>query len=283
MATLVATLAACATAAPSATPIGSGSPTTAPTPISSATIGGLQHPTGATDIVLRLEESGGFVPVEFLATSAPSFTLYGDGTVVFRDPTAMPPESTDGVMRSTPFKTVRLDEEAIQALLDEALGPGALAVAKGPYTGNMADVPSSIFTISIGGQTKEVSVTGLSPEAHEQDKAIITALAGLAGKLNTFGSSIPGAKPYQPAAYRGVINPVDQPFGKVLDWPWTDLTPDDFTSGANEFLLKHVLSQAQVDAVGLADIGGGMSGVNLRSKGKVFTFSLRPLLPDETQ
>jgi hypothetical protein len=194
----------------------------------------------------------------------------------------MPPESTDGVMRSTPFKTVRLDEEAIQALLNEALGPGALAVAKGPYTGNMADVPISTFTISIGGQTKQVSVTGLSPEAHEQDKAIITALAGLAEKLNSFGTSIAGATPYVPAAYRGIINPVDQPFGKVLDWPWTDLTPSDFTAGANEFLLKHVLTQAQVDAVGIEDITGGMSGVSFQSKGKVFTFSLRPLLPDES-
>jgi hypothetical protein len=233
--------------------------------------------------VLRFEESGGFVPVEFLATSAPSFTLYGDGTVVFRDPMAMPPTSNDNVMRSTPFMTVRLDEEAIQALLNEALGPGALAIAQGPYMGMVADMPTSTFTISIGGETKQVSVTGLSPDSHQQDKAIITAIAAFAQRLNTFGSSVAGAKPYEPAAYRGALNPVDQPFGLVLDWPWTDLQPGDFTGGENELLKTHVVTPADVAALGIKDVSGGMSGVSLQSKGKVYTFSLRPLLPDESK
>ena len=281
---LVASVGACSSSpAPSGTPAGTGSPTTTPTSVPSPTIAGLQHPTGARDIVLRFEESGGFVPVEFLATSAPSFTLYGDGTAVFRDPTAMPPASNDSIMRSTPFMTVRLDEEAIQALLNEALGPGALAIAKGPYMGNMADVPSSTFTIAIGGETKQVSVMGLSPESHEQDKAIITAIAAFAQKLNAFGSTVTGARPYEPSAFRGVINLIDQPFGKVIDWPWTDLTPADFTSGENQFLQTHVLTPAQVQAVGIADVSGGMSGLSLQSKGRVYTLSLRPLLPDETQ
>lgn len=248
----------------------------------SPTVAGLQHPTGPHDVVLRFEESGGFVPVEFLATSAPSFTLYGDGTVVFRDPTAAPPTSVDGIVRATPFLTVQLDEEAVQALLNEALGPGGLAIAKGPYMGMVADMPTSIFTISIGGATKQVSVMGLSPESHQQDKAIITAIAALAHRLNTFGGSVTGAKPYEPTAYRAILNPVDQAVGNVIDWPWTDLRADDFTSGVNEFLRTHVVTPAQVEAVGIRSIAGGMSGVSVRSNGKVFTLSIRPLLPDET-
>ncbi|MEA2673895.1 MAG: hypothetical protein QOI92_1087 [Chloroflexota bacterium] len=69
-----------------------GSPTTGATPAPSSTAvpDGIQHPTGARDVILRVETSGGFAPIEFMATSAPSFTLYGDGTVVFRDPSASP-------------------------------------------------------------------------------------------------------------------------------------------------------------------------------------------------
>ena len=44
--------------------------------------GGIGHPTGAGDVLLRISDEGGFVPVEYLLTALPSFTLYGDGTVV---------------------------------------------------------------------------------------------------------------------------------------------------------------------------------------------------------
>ena len=46
------------------------------------------------------------------ATEAPSFTLYGDGTVVFRDPMSPAPEPVGGVNRLVPFLTIKLDEEA---------------------------------------------------------------------------------------------------------------------------------------------------------------------------
>src|SRR4051812_30258600 len=197
---LFASLAACSSAAPSATPGASKGPTTPPTPVPSPTTAGLQHPTGARDVVLRLEESGGFMPVEFMATSAPSFTLYGDGTVVFRDATATPPQASDTVVRSVPFMTARLNEEAIQALLNEALGPGALAIAKGPYMGNGADIPTTTFTVSIGGQTKSVSVSGLSPPLDDPDKGPLAAPAGLAQKAGGLCSPIPPRPPARPSA-----------------------------------------------------------------------------------
>jgi hypothetical protein len=84
---LLLATAACSPAAPSGSPGPSAGPTTAPTP---TRVTGIEHPTGARDIVLRFEEGGGFVPIDFLATQAPSFTLYGDGTVVFRDTQATP-------------------------------------------------------------------------------------------------------------------------------------------------------------------------------------------------
>lgn len=280
LALLLAFAAACSPAATGGTPGPSGGPpTTAPTP---TTIAGIEHPTGAGDIVLRVEESGGFVPVEFLATSAPSFTLYGDGTVVFRDPQALPPDPVGNVNRSVPFQTIRLSEDGIQALLELALGPGGLGAAVGPYAGHVADLPATIFTVNTDGRAKQVSVTALSPDMHDpKDALIVTALAGLAERFRTFGNDIAGEEPYQPSAYRGVLSSIDQPFGEVVAWPWPDVEPGDFVSGQNEFYQTRTMTPDEVAALNIPGASGGLIGLNLQKGGKVYSFALRPLLPDE--
>jgi hypothetical protein len=284
--TLVLVIAGCSPAArntpgPSSGP-GSGAspvPTAQPTPTA---VAGIEHPTGPTDVVLRVEESGGFAPVEFTATSAPSFTLYGDGTVVFRDTQAMPPDAVGSVGRSVPFQIVRLDEEGIQALLEFALGPCGLAVAIGPYTGGVADLPATMFTVNADGRTKQVSVTGFSPDMHPpQDKLIVTALSTLSERLRTFGNGIAGEAVYEPAAYRGVLQKIDQANGAVADWPWPDVEPPEFTSGVNDFLLTHTLTAEQVAALSIPGVQGGMFGLNLKQGTGLYSLSLRPLLPDE--
>jgi hypothetical protein len=234
--------------------------------------------------VLRFEESGGFVPIESLATYAPSFTLYGDGTVVFRDPYAPLPEPQNNVQLSVPFQTVKLDEAGIQALLKQALNQGGLAIATGPYTCNCADIPTATFTISVGGQTKQVSVTGMSPDMHQgASAAIVQQLADFAELLRLFADNVPGEAPYIPSGYRGVLIEAEQPFGPVVAWPWTDLTPADFESGENEFFKTAALTPAQVEALGIDGVQSGMTGVSVQTEGQLYTFSLRPLLPDETK
>jgi hypothetical protein len=47
--------------------------------------GAISHPTGAEDLVLRVETSGGFVPMEYNVTRLPSWSLYGDGRIVTED------------------------------------------------------------------------------------------------------------------------------------------------------------------------------------------------------
>ena len=216
------------------------------------------------------------------ATYAPSFTLYGDGTLVFRDPNAMAPESNDSISRAVPLMVAKLDEESIQALLDQALGAGGLALATGPYDGGMVtDIPTSTFTITVDGKTKQVSVTGMSPDMHPQNAAIVGQLTSLAELLATFGDQIATEQPYIPSAYRGVLIEVEQPFGPVKDWPWSDLTPADFESGENEFFKTRALTAAEVDALGIEGISGGMIGTAVQFEGQVYTLSLRPLLPDE--
>jgi hypothetical protein len=276
---ILATTVGCIPAGDRGTPDTSSGPTTGPTP--APTIAGIEHPTGATDIILRFEEGGGFVPIDFLATQAPSFTLYGDGTVVFWDSQAMPPEPVGNVTRSVPFQTIRLGEEGIQALIEQALGPGGLGIAAGPYMGLGADIPSATFTINADGRQKQVTVVGLTPDMHPQDVLIVTSLANFADRLRTFGNDVAGEVVYEPTGYRGTLQKIDQANGAVADWPWTDLQPSDFTAGANDFLLLHTLTPAQVAALAVPGAEGGMLGVNIQKDGKLYSLALRPLLPDE--
>src|SRR5262249_15209572 len=59
------------------------SPSFTPTSTAAPTVGAIDHPTGATDVVLRLEQGGGFAPIEMNVAEAPIFTLYGNGVIVF--------------------------------------------------------------------------------------------------------------------------------------------------------------------------------------------------------
>lgn len=230
-----------------------------------------------------MEQGGGFAPIEFMATSAPIFTLYGDGTIVWRDPAGTAPNPVGNVNRLAPFLTIRLDEEATQALLEDAIGRAGIGIAQPVYMGQGADIPSTTFTVNAGGQTKTVTVIGLSPEMHPQDGPIVTSLAALAERLEGFAGAVAGEQPYEPAAYRGVLMSVDQPFGAPVAWPWADIEPGDFVSGDNEFLKTRTMTPAEVASLAIPDITGGLSGLTLQQAGKFYSFALRPLLPDETK
>ena len=94
------TVVACSASAPAAGPSGSPSSPAATRPRRRPS--GIVHPTGATDVVLRFDEAGGFVPVEFLAAHVRYFTLYGDGTVVFVQALGELSPRDDGVGRGSP-------------------------------------------------------------------------------------------------------------------------------------------------------------------------------------
>ena len=123
-----------------------------PSPVASASdspadFGAIEHATGATDIVLRYEQGGGFVAPSFTVSQAPIFTLYGDGTIVFRNPVLEWPAPNGSVIRQNPLRAAKLNEDQIQELLKYALGEGALGIARVQYDfGGVADAPTATFT-----------------------------------------------------------------------------------------------------------------------------------------
>ena len=287
---LATIVAACGAAGASQAPPSSG-PSGAPSVAPTATLApeAIEHKTGATDIVLRYEEGGGFIMPAFTAAQAPHFTLYGDGTVIFRNPMLEPPPAEGSVFKMNPLRTVKLSEEQVQELLRVALIEGGLGAARAKYdNGMIADAGTAIFTIEAGGLKKTVSVYALGLELEDMaDGPARTAFKKLADRLTDFdqGGSI-ATDVYEPAAYRGILFEapgIEAP--DVRDWPWPDITPADFKPDAdpngNQFPHRK-LTAAEVDLLGIKDYQGGFQNLVLSGpNGMMYTFSLRPLLPGE--
>jgi hypothetical protein len=283
----VACSGAAASAVPSTPPTLSTTPPTTPSP----TVAGIAHPTGANEIVLRMDVAGGFVPPEFLAARLPTFTLYGDGTVVFLS-TAQAKQRADNVSVGQPVRTAKLSEEQLQALIEYALTDGGLAIAKTEYQNMMvADAPTTVFDINAAGDSKTVSAYGLGFDGQPgPDTAVLKQLQALSERLADFdqGGTI-ASNPYQAAAYRGVI--LEQQGAvqgvQVADWPWIDIKPSDFKMPADANALQQgtkTLAPAEASAVGVAGFENGVSGgIFLKGPdGKIYSLVIRPLLPDET-
>jgi hypothetical protein len=282
---------ACSTgAAPSTAPT-SGPVGTPVGPAASPLIDGIAHPTGATDVVLRYDSAGGFVPVEFLAAHVPYFTLYGDGTVVFvqNSTETEPPE--DGIGRSSPLRTGKLSEEQVQDLLEFALRDGGLAIAKAEYQNPLvADAPTAIFEINADGGRKTVSVVALGMEGEPgPDSAIKASMAKLGERLRDFdrGGTL-SSDAFTPAAYRAVLmDATGGAGGPARPWPWPSIGLDDFKFPADPNALQQgtkILSPDELAAIGVEGLENGVqAGLTVSGPDKKpYTLVIRPLLPDET-
>ena len=288
---LVALLAACSgTASSTDAQGGSGSPA----PVSSQApgepaTGEIDHPTGADEVILRYDEGGGLVMRGASETMVPPFTLFGDGTVVFRNPLLETPPPAGPVFRQNPMRTAKLDEEQIQDLLEFALTEGGLGAAKPQYDNPMvADAGMSVFTINAGGLEKTVNVYALGMnEGGVPDLPARVQFQKLAERLTNFDQDGTFATDvYVPPAYRGVlIDTGGFPGEAPIEWPWADITPADFMGDvANGEPLKRVMTAEEIAVLGIDGIEGGFQGLTIvdpDDPAKSYSFGTRPLLPGE--
>lgn len=272
-----------ATQGPTPTPAGP-TPTPSPTPAPTFGQGQIQHPTGATDIVLRMEQGGGMIPMFFL-TQAPQFTLYGDGTVIFQqiDNRGAP----FGTLPNLPWLVGHLDEEGIQALLQFALSTGRLANAKDNYENPMiADGGTVTFNLNAAGMEKVVNIYALM-EGMEgaPDQADRAGFSQLANVLNDFANQdgLGDVVAYEPEFYRVVlVEAFGEPVGAPLEWPWDDVDLDDFASGDEPGAIA-ILDSEQVAELMQVPNGGHIGVWVIDPDDKLVQLAVRPLLPDEQQ
>jgi hypothetical protein len=250
--------------------------------------GAIEHATGATDVILRLDQGAGMLRGGGV-TLVPPFTLYGDGTVVFRNPMVEPPPAVGPVMVQNPMRTAKLDEDQIQDLLDFALTEGGLGVAKLQYDNPMlADAGTAIFTIRAGGLDKTVNVYALGlDEPNTPDRPARAAFSKLAERLTNFDQNGTFATDvYVPSRYRGFLSETGDISGEApVAWPWPDVKPSDFEGDeASGDLPTRVMTAEELAVLGIDGIEGGFDGMTLidpDDPAKSYSFGVRPLLPDE--
>ena len=252
--------------------------------------GAIVHASGPTDVLLRydhgpdrgelLGEGGPFAP-------GPEFTLYGDGTIIFRDETASTAPTKGGITRASPFAVGRLTEAQIQPLLRFALTDGGLGIALPQYDngGEGCEDGGWTYLLRVGGIDKRVESGGCGDTFGLLAGHLRSVAAGSASEIwvprSYWGSLLEAS----PLIKRGVLPKV--PAAGAVPWPWPDIAPAPFAWHEDPALGnegRHIMSTDEAAALGLSDSGGVVERIYLLGPdgATVYAFSLWPRFPDET-
>jgi hypothetical protein len=119
--------------------------------------GGIEHPTGADELILQVHSGGGFVPVVWHLREFPLFSLYGDGRLITEGPQIdiYPPPALPSLVER------RVTEEGIQTILRAAREAGLHGADQRYEDMTVSDLPTTTFTVATGGQIHRTSVYGL--------------------------------------------------------------------------------------------------------------------------
>lgn len=248
----------------------------------------IEHVTGPMEVVLRFDRGPDVAVGDLvgeLFQPGPEFTLYGDGTVIFRNELAEPPPAEGPIIRARPFMISHLDEDQIQSLLRYALWDGGLGDACERYETQDTDVTGSdVFTVHAGGLDKRVENLGSGP------------VGALTDYLRNFDRSGIPTSDFVPDRYWGNLfdASVFRYIGDGLvpglaetgavPWPWPGVAPAEFVGQLEMSPGRRVMSADEVAVQGLSDNGGVVQRVYLLGPDgeTIYYFSLWPMLPAES-
>lgn len=219
----------------------------------------------------------------------PEFTLFGDGTVIVRNALGELPPAVGPIVRAHPFRIAHLDEDQVQSLLHLAIGEGGLGDANEQYESTSTDTDdassAAAFMIRAGGLDKRVEMFGpVHPFSSLRDHLLFFAER----------SGIP-TQVWVPGSYWGLLIEVsswievgvlqDPPDSAIAAWPWEGISPwvvGTATDPVDES-RRRVMSADEAAVLGLSDNGGVVQQIYLLGPdGTIYSFSLWPMLPDET-
>jgi hypothetical protein len=277
---LVLLLSACANAA-TGPRNGGDSPSTAP-----------DHPTGANDLVLRVDSCCGFTAFEYTLRQLPPFTLTGDGRVFTQGPQIeiYPGPALPNVQEQT------ITEDGIQAILDAArdAGLGESHDYIEPMT--ISDAPTTIFTLVDANGTRHVTRAYALTESNDdgippKDREARQKLRKFWDRLGDLQSWLPQGSvgdqhEYQPTALRinertYVATDAD-PEQQPKDWP----LQQPLSSFGEPVEGQQDMRCGTVDGSDaqtlLPDIKRSNELTPWVSDGTRYRLFVRPLLPDES-
>lgn len=257
-------------------------------------------PTGATDIVVRVDTRGGLTSREYQLGIVPQLTVFGDGRVVVDGPVTeqYPPHALPNLLTGTLSRAaiVRLVERARRGDLLRTRDFGQPSVkdhpttsvtffdASCPPTASCAAPPPPLRAYGLDF-TEGGALTGLTPaqrDARRQLRSFIRDATDAATRVAT--------EPYTASAvaiYVRPANPVaaDDPVEPGhASWPLGELAtigdPVDQGPGADSVYRCAVLTGA--DATKALAVAAQATGITRwESGGSEYVIVWRPLLPDE--
>ena len=176
----------------------------------------------------------------FSASQVPHFTLYGDGTIIFRTPTQeMPPARgfrVCGPTRSGPRSSARTRSRTCSSTRSRGR---ALARPATEYDNPMVtDVGTTIFTIDAGGVKKAVNIYALghgdAPGVPDMPARACLRRARRPPRPTSTRAARSRPTSTSPTAYRGIlIDGTGMVDPGMIAWPWDDIKPADFKGPAD--------------------------------------------------
>jgi hypothetical protein len=255
--------------------------------------GAIDHGTGRGDLVVRVALEGGFVPLEWNLTNLPTFSLYGDGTLV--QPGAQIEIYPGPALPALSSRTV--DEGGIQAILREALDAtdGIPADLGDMGSMNVADAATTVITIRADGIERTIEAYALAEVPERPDgmpEDVYRArqrLSALVGKLGAMDGWLPAGSLGEETAYRGEAarlfvgeyrkvddlsqEPVAWPIGETLSRFGEPSEPAGYRCGTVRGSDWTAVREAAARANQLTP---------WTDAGDRFSILFRPLLPDES-
>ena len=254
-----------------------GAATTPPT----ATAG----PAATDGLVLRIEDTGGFVSPSVTSSRLPRVSVYADGRVISEGPVAAiyPGPALPNL------QVQQLDHAAVQDLVDRAMAAG---VAETSDLGSppIADATSTRFTVVTASHTYVREVYALS-ETQSDVPGLTEEQRAARGKLNDLADALTGptadggdSTPYAPTSLAALATPWADPQDGLtqpdMAWPGPAL-PGEPTGGMPDLTCVAVTGDQATSL--LAAAGSANAATPWVTKdGARWTVTFRPLLPDES-
>ena len=263
------------------------------------------HPAGhapsrSDELVLQVERTGGFLPMDASAAELPVLSVYGDGRVV----TEGPRDARYPAPALPNLQIRRIDPDAVRILTERALEAG---VAETSDLGMppVADAPTTRFTVRTdagtvvrqvyalfeggpvepGGTPSGGWMSGLSAEQEAARAELLHLLEALSDLEGTLGADAVGeSEPYEPDDVAAVVTPWSEPVEGRLHqeeqpWPGPPL-PGEPLPGRPEVTCVTLSGE---EAKPVLDAAGSANQLTpWTSEGARWWVTFRPLLPHES-
>jgi hypothetical protein len=253
--------------------------------------GALSHPTGADELVLRVEYQGGFVPYGFTLSSVPTWSLFGDGTLITQGPQVeIYPQPALPSLARTP-----ISEDGVQAILQATRDAGLMDGDANYGDECIADATTTVFTTYANGSRSVVSAYALDAGepagtcGSTQDAKARAALGEFQVKLGDLTSWLPRGSvgqetPFDPTEMRVYVLPYrhdPQLPQEAIDWPVETPLSTFGEPVANDPQTRcGVVAGDEFERVYAAAQSANQL-TPWMSNGEKYGLILRPLLPDE--